>query len=198
MRSVVLPLVVLLAAANCFGAVAVDFEDWAGGDGDQTTANSRGYSFATSNGAFFIFGPGDQYLTSRSGSLKMTKVGSGTFSLSSLDLREGIGDVTQYVNLTGIHVGVVAKKTYTLDGNGTTWDHFPIIGFDNIDILLIEPYSLAANFGTSFSLDNVNVIPEPALIRLLSVGLVFVRRSRSYSPKQSSRALASISGRRGA
>lgn len=183
-------LVILCACGSAHAAMIVDFEDWNGGSGDQTSITSRGFNFTTSNGVFFIeSGGGNQWLTMRSGTLNMTKMGGGAFAVNSVDLQEGISTATQVVSITGlINNGVGAKQIIELDGVGATWQTFQLNGlptglggfgdFGNVDNLLFEPYGATGQYGTSFSLDNIAIVPEPGSLSFLLLGLLTLKKLR--------------------
>ena len=163
------------------GTTVIDFEDWTGGTGDQTSITSGGFNFT--GAAFFIAphpdgGNPTLSLQMRVGVLEVSKVGGGTFSIISLDLQEGLpAHLATVVSLTGISNsrGVVVKELFFLDGLPDTYETFYPVGFVGIDRLLLQ-----AEPGPSptFSLDNI-VIPEPATLCMVVLASCLLHKPRS-------------------
>lgn len=157
------------------GSEIIDFEDWTGGTGDQTSIAYGGFNFST-NGAFFIApdpdgGNPSLSLHMRSGVLEVSKVDGGSFSIVSLDLQEGLlANPSTYVTLTGFFTDIV-KEPFFLDGLADTYETFYPTGFIGIDRL-----DLYAG-GPSFSLDNI-AIPEPMTLCMLVLALCLPHKPR--------------------
>lgn len=87
LTSVSLAAFLILPSGVSQATTIVDFEDWAGGGGSQTSASSGGFSFETRVGTFFIAphpaaGNPTQSLHTGSGGFVMTKVDGGPSTLS--------------------------------------------------------------------------------------------------------------------
>src|SRR5687768_9095601 len=136
-------LFILCAYGSTQANTIVDFEDWAGGDENLTTAISGGFSFVAGNGDFQIYASGSgsdnltktlhAYATSIP-SLTMAKLGGGTFNIDHLDLQDGFSWISSTsVTLTGFFPGGgTISQTLALDGNVQTYETFYPSGFSGL------------------------------------------------------------------
>jgi len=158
------------------GTTIIDFEDWTGGSGDQTSITSGGFAFSLLTGGSFFIAPHPEggnptlSLQMRSGVLLMSRGDGAPFSVISLDLQEGLPtNPGAVVSLTGIvNDGVGVKELFWLDGLPDTYETFYPVEFIAIDHLELHE-------GRTFSLDNI-VIPEPGTLSMLVLALCLLHK----------------------
>jgi hypothetical protein len=159
------------------------------GDGLEV-GTSDGFDF-TSSGDHFHFGNGlvsvpsngtSILLEDRNYLITMTKVGGGLFNLLSADLGEdnGINLSATSIVVTGFFgAGGSITATFTLDGNGSSFQNVAFAGFTNLNRVTFDGIGNpnTSELANVFTLDNINV-PEPVTATLLPAGLLALRGLR--------------------
>ncbi len=181
MRYALTCLALLAVVRVSSGAVTVDFEDWAGGDGNFTSIDSGGYRFQSTNGVIAVFGSSGtnnntnslKPRTPNNGvSVTMTRIGDSTFALTSLDVLESTGAFpSTSITLTGFFDGGgMLSQTFFFDGLGQTFQTFQPTGFTGISSLTLQ-----ANGSGLFAVDNL-VVPEPVAAMVFVSAMACVAR----------------------
>lgn len=177
-------------AGRANGALVIDFGIGTYIDSDPAVVS--GFNFYYTNGGVGAvadveslrseIGNGTSFITTRDindgePSISMTPVNGGTFSLLSFDAADfNLGVSGRTVEVVGFsRNGVTVRQSFSLVADTFTTFHLPPT-FTNL--ILVEFNNSGAG-GVGFSLDNVEVIPEPSSALLFGLGaLGFVARRK--------------------